>query len=156
MKHPARYFRAGVGAVITDGRGRVLVFERSDIPGAWQFPQGGMEKEDAEPVDGAFREIKEETGIRRKALRLLDQYPELLAYELPPKARTLKTGMGQVHYWFLFKLKKPSAAVDLPPDAEFRAFDWVPFNKAVARAVSFRKPLYRKLRARFESKARRS
>jgi len=74
MKRPAKYFRAGTGAVLTDQQGRVLVFERRDVPGAWQFPQGGIEdKED--PIDTVLREIREETGISRKALTLLDRYP---------------------------------------------------------------------------------
>lgn len=148
MKLPARYFRAGAGAVITDGRGRVLVFERSDIRGAWQFPQGGIE-DGEEAIDAAFREIKEETGIRHTSLRLLRRYPELLAYELPRDAQSVKTGLGQVQYWFLFRLKQPARIERLPRRSEFRAAEWVTFDQAVARAVGFKKPLYKKLRAQF-------
>ena len=35
-------FRAGVGAVILNADGKVLFFERRDIPGTWQMPQGGL------------------------------------------------------------------------------------------------------------------
>lgn len=149
MKRPARYFRAGVGAVIADGRGRVLVCERKDIPGAWQFPQGGMEQGE-EAIDAAFREIAEETGIRATSLRLVRRYPELLAYELPREAQSAKTGMGQVQYWFLFRLKRPASSVNLPRHSEFTAAVWVPFEQAVRRAAAFKKPLYKKLRARFK------
>jgi len=82
MKRPTRYFRAGAGAVLTDQHGRVLIFERRDIPGAWQFPQGGLENEE-NPIDAALREIWEETGISKTALALIDRYPGLLVYELP-------------------------------------------------------------------------
>jgi len=146
MKRPAKYFRAGTGAVLTDQQGRVLVFERRDVPGAWQFPQGGIEdKED--PIDTVLREIREETGISRKALTLLDRYPGLLVYELPRKAQSIKTGMGQVQYWFLFRVT--IAEIPVPRRSEFRAFDWVSFDTAVKRAVSFKRPVYRELQKYF-------
>src|SRR5262245_21388404 len=101
MNRPSKYFRAGVGAVLTDQHGRVLIFERADLSGEWQFPQGGIDNAE-QPIDTVLREIKEETGIT--ALRLLRRYPGLLVYELPRQAQSVKTGMGQVQYWFLFKV----------------------------------------------------
>jgi putative (di)nucleoside polyphosphate hydrolase len=148
MKLPRQYFRAGVGAVITDGRGRVLVFERHSIPGAWQFPQGGME-EGEEPIDTAYREITEETGIPKRALRLLARHPDLLAYEVPPRARSSKTGRGQVQHWFLFRIDPRTPLTDPPEDSEFRARRWASFDSAVRHVVGFKRPLYRKLRAQF-------
>jgi putative (di)nucleoside polyphosphate hydrolase len=148
MKRPTKYFRAGAGAVLTDQRGRVLIFERRDVPGAWQFPQGGLENKE-NPIDAALREIREETGISRTALSLLDRYPALLAYELPQRAQSVKTGMGQVQYWFLFRVKEPGKEVRLPAHSEFRAVAWVPFSRAVARAVGFKRPLYRELQKQF-------
>src|SRR5688500_10616459 len=106
MKRPKEYFRAGAGAVVTDGAGRVLVFERRDVRGAWQFPQGGM-KHDESPTETIFRELKEETGLTRSSVRLIARYPGLLTYELPPAARTPKTGRGQSQYWFFFRLTRP-------------------------------------------------
>ncbi len=150
MKRPARYFRAGVGAVIVDERGRVLALERSDFRGAWQFPQGGLEKGE-KPLEGILREVKEETGLPARALKLLTRYPGLLAYELPLKAQSKKTGMGQVQYWFFFAMKKPSPDVRRPPSKEFRAARWVPFDKVVAGVATFRRPLYRKLREHFKA-----
>jgi putative (di)nucleoside polyphosphate hydrolase len=148
MKRPTRYFRAGAGAVLTDQDGRVLIFERRDIPGAWQFPQGGLENEE-DPIDTVLREIREETGISRTAIALVDRYPGLLVYELPRMAQSVKTGMGQVQYWFLFKVKEPTKDVRLPARSEFRAAAWVPFSRAVARAVRFKRPLYRELQKQF-------
>jgi putative (di)nucleoside polyphosphate hydrolase len=145
MGRPACYFRAGVGAVIFNPRGQVLVLERADVPGAWQFPQGGLDEGEM-PIAGARREAEEETGIPASALRLRGRYPDLLAYELPPRARTRRTGLGQVQYWFYFDTR----AVDVPlqqlPPGEFCAARWVSFDRAVAGSVAFRAPLYRKLR----------
>lgn len=148
MRRPSKYFRAGAGAVIADGRGRVLALERSGIRGAWQFPQGGLEDGEG-PLDAVLREIEEETGVTRKDLRLVARYPDLLAYELPVAARSPKTGMGQVQYWFLFRTKKPSVDIHLPPHGEFRSSSWLPFDRVLSRAVKFKKAIYRKLGAYF-------
>ena len=40
---PSANFRAGVVAVVTNSRDQVLAFERSDVPDAWQLPQGGID-----------------------------------------------------------------------------------------------------------------
>jgi putative (di)nucleoside polyphosphate hydrolase len=149
MKRPTRYFRAGAGAVLTDQHGRVLIFERRDVPGAWQFPQGGLEN-DEDPIDAVLREVREETGISRTALVLLDRYPGLLAYELPRRAQSVKTGMGQVQYWFLFRVKKTATTdIRLPARSEFRAVARVSFSRAVGRVVRFKRLLYRELEKQF-------
>ena len=146
MSKPSMYFRAGVGAVIADARGRVLVFERRDVAGAWQFPQGGL-KRGEQPLDAVYREIREETGLRRRTLRLLARHPDLLAYELPVRARSKKTGLGQVQYWFLFQT---TARPQRPPDdSEFRAVKAASFSQSIVGTVSFRRPVYRKLRDAF-------
>jgi putative (di)nucleoside polyphosphate hydrolase len=149
MKFPAQYFRAGVGAAIVDRRGWVLALERADLPGAWQLPQGGMERSEA-PLDAAKREVNEETGIREKNLDLLDSFPEPLVYELPVEARTRKSGRGQVQYWFLFKFKGRDLDLDLGEANEFRQWKWMPFSEILKQVVEFRRPVYQRLQQRFE------
>lgn len=152
MKRPAKYFRAGVGAVITDGNGRILALERSDFRGAWQLPQGGLKRRET-ALQGIVREIEEETGIKGRALKLVDKYPDLLVYELPTKAQSKRTGLGQVQRWFYFALKKPETPEVKPPKGEFRGAKWVPFSRVVSGAAPFRKPVYQKLREHFETGA---
>ena len=141
---PAVFFRAGAGAVILDARRQVLACERVNIPGAWQMPQGGLEEGEA-PLEGAWREVREETGLRRRDLELLAAAPGPLAYELPPEYRTRKTGLGQVQYWFLFRLKNEKAEIDLGVEGEFRAWKWIPFAELIESAAPFRRPLYQRL-----------
>jgi putative (di)nucleoside polyphosphate hydrolase len=148
MTMPPQYFRAGVGALIVHRDGRVLALERADHPGAWQLPQGGLEGAE-EPLEGIYREIGEETGLGRGALALLDTFPEPLAYELPAPARSAKTGRGQVHYWFLFRLIADDAAIDVAAGSEFRRWQWTTFDDLVAGVAEFRQPVYRRLHRRF-------
>jgi putative (di)nucleoside polyphosphate hydrolase len=149
MSYPARYFRAGVGGVIVNADGMVLALERAEIPGAWQLPQGGWELD--ETVEQAvYREIEEETGLQREELELLSRLPEPLAYELPPEWRTTKTGMGQVHYWFRFKLRKADTSLTLPPDGEFRAWAWMPMKQVILTTALFRRGVYRRIAEGFD------
>ena len=142
------YFRAGVGAVIGNASGRVLACERADVPGSWQFPQGGL-KTNETPAQAVLREVREETGIRRRDLELLDTYPQPLAYELPPDAWSAKTGRGQALYWFLFRLRDPNKPIDLKHADEFRAWRWMPFERMTRMTVDFRRPAYRQIYERF-------
>jgi putative (di)nucleoside polyphosphate hydrolase len=143
-------FRVGVGAVILEEAGpRVLAFDRADVPEpAWQLPQGGLKAGEA-PEEAVYREVLEETGLSRDELALLGRLAEPLAYELPEPMRTEKTGRGQVGYWFFFRLV-PGASPHLPEGGEFRAWQPMPFDALVEATVDFRKPVYRKLRARLE------
>jgi putative (di)nucleoside polyphosphate hydrolase len=142
-RRPARYFRAGVGAVLVNEQGLVLALERTGVRGAWQLPQGGLE-EGEDPEAAVFREIEEETGISRSALTPWARYPELLAYELPPKLQKPKTGMGQVLYWFFFKYAGPPV-LELPPDGEFRRASWRSFERIAREVADFRKSAYARL-----------
>lgn len=141
---PARYFRAGAGAVIVNARGRVLAFERASNPGAWQFPQGGLDLGET-PEQAMFREVREETGLTRRHVRLLDRHPTLLVYELPRRSQSKKNGMGQVQYWFYLRWKGDPDVVPEPPVDEFRAAAWMTPAQVVRGAVPFRRPVYQAL-----------
>lgn len=151
MKPPANYFRAGVGAVIANARGQVLVGERRDHRGAWQFPQGGVEGNET-PEQAVYREIGEETGVARGDLKLVARHPGWLCYELPPRMRSRKTGLGQAQRWFLFRIRQGRATPVLKPRPEFRRYAWVSFDTAVRRAVSFKRPVYRRIREQFATR----
>lgn len=137
------FFRACVGAVLCNVAREVLAFERRDVRGAWQLPQGGIESGEA-PEDAVLREVEEETGIPGRGLALLARHPDLLAYELPPEHRSAKTGRGQVQYWFYFALPEGAEPV-LPPGGEFRAWRWTPLPSLAEETVAFRRPVYRAL-----------
>lgn len=151
---PKQTFRAGAGAVIVDGSGRILAFDRADVPGpAWQLPQGGLERGE-DPQHAAFREVFEETGIPREQLELLGRFPEPLAYELPEPMRSKKTGRGQVGYWFFFRLAGPDVEPRLPEQGEFRAWRAMDFAELLEATADFRKPVVRRLAQHFEAEIR--
>jgi putative (di)nucleoside polyphosphate hydrolase len=152
MDFPSQYFRAGVGAVIANSRGLILALERADISGAWQFPQGGLEK-DEEPLPAALREVAEETAILSKDLQLTLINPELLAYELPPAARSTKMGRGQVQYWFFFRFRGSDDVIDVHGGGEFRCWQWMSFESLLEKVADFRKSVYLRLYAQHRRNA---
>jgi ADP-ribose pyrophosphatase YjhB (NUDIX family) len=63
----------GVGAVVVDDQGRVLLVRRGNEPlrGHWSLPGGLLEL--GEPLlDGVAREVKEETGLTVEPLELIE------------------------------------------------------------------------------------
>jgi putative (di)nucleoside polyphosphate hydrolase len=140
------FFRAGVGAVVVDDAGKILVLKRV-VQGAWQLPQGGMGA-DERPLDAVYRELHEETGLKQEHVELVSGIDDWLVYELPVEYRNAKVGLGQAQRWFLFRLLGSRDRVR-PDQNEFDDAQWVSADELVARAVSFRASVYRKLVAGF-------
>jgi putative (di)nucleoside polyphosphate hydrolase len=141
---PSQTFRAGAGAVIRNNAGNVLALERTDRRNAWQMPQGGLQPGE-EPLEAAYREIEEETGLERRHLALLKTVEPPLFYELPPANRSSKTGRGQVQYWFVFGFHGDDKEITLGDKKEFRAWKWLPLNELAATVVPFKRGVYQEL-----------
>src|SRR3954469_16192773 len=100
MKKP---YRRGVGIVLVNGDGRVFVAERIDTPGAWQMPQGGIDKGET-PREAALRELLEETGTAKA--RVIGVPRSWLRYDLPAdlQSKVWKGKYrGQEQKWFLMR-----------------------------------------------------
>ena len=149
MSAPA-YFRANVGVIVTDGRGRILKLRRKGRAGQWQCPQGGLDAGES-PHEAAMRELEEETGIRSDEVELVAEHPRWLAYELPPKAQNERIGMGQVQRWFLVRLVDPERPIDLSQavDDEFDAFEWTTLDELAAEIWVVKRPVYEELASYF-------
>ncbi|GJL49417.1 MAG: DNA mismatch repair protein MutT [Nitrospirales bacterium] len=71
---PNTIVRLGVGVVIRDERGWVLLEQRSDC-GWWGMPGGRLEVGES-ITQTAVREVKEETGLDVEIIRLIGIYSE--------------------------------------------------------------------------------
>jgi putative (di)nucleoside polyphosphate hydrolase len=140
-------FRAGVGIVVHRDDGRLLALERADVPGAWQLPQGGlMPGEDS--VAAAWRELAEETGLTDAYVELAAVSDGWFGYELPDAMRSHKTGRGQVHRWFLFRMKSGAELPALPNRRrrEFRGRQWLAVSELIDLVAPFRRGEYELVR----------
>ncbi|HEY4332474.1 MAG TPA: NUDIX domain-containing protein [Ilumatobacteraceae bacterium] len=137
---PSVNFRAGVVIVVRGLDDRILAFERGDVPGQWQFPQGGMEPDEA-PLAAAWRELGEETGLGPDDVMAVAEYPDWVVYEYPPELKNIKGRLGQAHRWFLFDATH--ADVTPRPDGrEFVRWQWVTREWMLEHVVDFRRPGY--------------
>jgi putative (di)nucleoside polyphosphate hydrolase len=146
------FFRANVGACVTDDLGRVLALKRKGVPeSAWQMPQGGIEEGET-PHDAVVRELQEETGLRARDFELVTERPGWLVYELPLEFRRPKVGWGQAQRWFLLRMR-PGATIRADGE-EFEAFEWLHPAELLSRAIAFRRPVYEQVFSAFDAHLR--
>jgi putative (di)nucleoside polyphosphate hydrolase len=136
-------YRPCVLAVFTNASGKVLVAERVEPKGAWQFPQGGIEA--GETAEAAlFREMKEELGT--DAFEVARRGAGLVRYDFPVggSAAKAKKFRGQEQVWFHVTFRG-GAAPDLAQAThrEFGATAWVSVAEALERCVDWKKAAYR-------------
>lgn len=116
-------YRPNVAAILQNAAGRILICERIDIPGAWQFPQGGMEPDESR-VQALEREMMEELSLGADDYKVLSEkgpYRYLLG-----GGRTKKGYHGQEQHYFLLALTAPESRIDVgTPHREFREFRWI-------------------------------
>lgn len=119
-------FRPNVAFILQNAIGEILVCERSDSAGSWQFPQGGM-KHGETPEQALSREVQEELGLVPAQYEVLTgkgPYQYLFSDGYKKKHYD-----GQEQHYFLAKLLQADAAIALDGAHEFRAFRWLAPDK---------------------------
>lgn len=139
------HYRPNVAALIVRADGTLFVGERIDREGAWQFPQGGVDQ--GERFKNAFyREVKEEVGIKKKHLELLE-FRGGYRYEFP--GGKLRNGVygGQEQTYFKAVFHGKESRINLESQhAEFRAYRWIrPESFDLAWLPAFKKDVHRQV-----------
>ena len=119
-------YRPCVGIALLNEENKVFVGERIDTPGAWQMPQGGVDR--GEDIEAAFfREMCEEIGTEQADILKVLETP--LRYDLPSRLYgKLWNGKYGGH--------KP---------AEFRAWQWAGLDEVLDLIVPFKRDTYQKV-----------
>ncbi|NZD64945.1 RNA pyrophosphohydrolase [Rhizobium sp. WYCCWR 11290] len=138
------------GRRISDGNS-----EYDGSPQLWQMPQGGIDKGE-DPLDAAYRELYEETGI--KTVTLLAEARDWINYDLPPAL--IGIGLkgkfrGQTQRWFAFRFEGDDSeiAINPPPggyEPEFDAWEWKPMQQLPGLIVPFKRGVYDQVVAEFQ------
>ena len=139
-------FRANVAALVIRPLGenyRILLGERSDTHGYWQWPQGGMEPGE-DHLSALRRELAEEIGLTRYTVRY--RFPFRLRYRFPESyvTNSNRPHIGQEQTYFVVEpLEDPD--LSQAGDDEFRDMRWFPIEEATGKAVWFKTPLYKRV-----------
>lgn len=142
----AQGFRANVGIILADARGR-LFWARRVGQSAWQFPQGGIQQGESSE-EALFRELTEEVGLSSEHVRILGRTQRWLRYRLPPRYQRRHSTplcIGQKQIWFLLRFIGAESDVrldasDLP---EFDDWRWVDYWHPAEAVVFFKRRVYR-------------
>ncbi len=147
-------YRRGVGIVVCDDGGRVLLARRGDHRG-WQFPQGGV-REGEPPRDAMFRELKEELGLGPSDVRVLARMGTWVSYTLPARYRRARSPrcIGQKQLWWLLRLcsGEENIRFDLAEKPEFDDWRWVEFWTPADEVVFFKRSVYQEVLGEFEQR----
>ena len=138
-------FRANVGIILTNDQGQVFWARRIGMD-AWQFPQGGIKKDES-PKIAMYRELKEEIGLEPEHVELINSTDDWLRYWLPKRYIRQNRGplcIGQKQIWYLLKLTADETYLDLSytSEPEFDSWKWVDFWRPVEEVISFKRQVY--------------
>ena len=138
-------FRANVGIILCNQDGKLFWARRSGM-NAWQFPQGGIKKNEA--VETAmYRELREEVGLLPEHVEIIASTDDWLRYWLPERfirQNIEPLCIGQKQIWYLLKLLVDESYVNLKHShqPEFDLWKWVDFWDPLEEVVSFKRSVY--------------
>jgi putative (di)nucleoside polyphosphate hydrolase len=145
-------YRPNVAAIILSSHYpkicELFIAERSDIKGAWQFPQGGIDG-DEDAKTALFRELNEEIGTNK--VEIIAEHPEWISYDFPDSVvHKMYPYDGQIQKYFLVRLKS-SAEINLDTKSpEFSRFKFVSVSETLKRVSFFKRPIYKKVLTHFK------
>ncbi len=138
-------FRPNVGIIVANSSGDLLWARRVGQT-SWQFPQGGIRREET-PEQALFRELEEEVGLFPEDVQVLGRTPGWLRYHLPKRyLRKRRTScIGQKQIWFLLRLVGDERCIrlDCCSVPEFDHWQWVDYQTPVNEIVDFKRGVYR-------------
>ncbi len=142
-------YRPNVAALMINSSGNLLICERAGMPGAWQFPQGGVDAGES-LINALFREVREEIGLLPQHYQVANQrdgyrylYPEHV--RLKKLKRHGSHGQEQTYFLCLVQPGAPEVNVHQRPP-EFQAYRWIfPDEFDLDWVPDFKREVYRQV-----------
>ncbi len=140
-------YRPNVAIVLCNAKNEVFWGKRIREH-SWQFPQGGIKHGEA-PEDAMYRELEEETGLKREHVKILGRTKSWLHYNVPShwvKREWRGTYKGQKQIWYLLRLTGRDHDIHLRASEhpEFDAWRWHDYWVPLDSVIEFKRDVYRK------------
>ena len=155
-EHSTYPYRPCVGILLLNQKRHVWIGHRisKNLPDEtlkWQFPQGGIHKNET-PDQAVYRELAEETGITQA--KIIYELPYWLTYDFPVSVRKkVFEGKfrGQIQKWFALEFKGQDKTINLTTNErpEFDDWTWRSLQECPNLVVSFKRPIYIELVKKF-------
>ena len=148
-------YRSNVGIMMVNEKGYVFVGQRLDNnQNAWQMPQGGIDAGE-DPETAAYRELLEETGVKKQDLQFVASSSQWLSYDLPEDLIPILWNgkfRGQKQKWFLFKFLGEDRDINIATEhPEFSKWKWISKENLLKEIVPFKKSVYENVLKEFKS-----
>ena len=142
----ALVYRKNIGIILYNDKKQLLMFKRINSD-AWQFPQGGIKKNETFR-DAMFRELREETGLSAHDVILIGRTRKWISYKLPKKFQRMSDGkicVGQKQIWFLLKMTNKDEKINFTHSVkpEFDKWRWVNMSQPPNIVIYFKKKVYK-------------
>jgi putative (di)nucleoside polyphosphate hydrolase len=137
-------YQANVAAILRHRDGRIFIAERLANPGAWQFPQGGVDEGESHEV-AMKRELWEEIGVSPEHYRLGEKRGPY--YYLFPPGVTKRGHHGKEQYYFLCEYLADDDRIQVETEhPEFRAWRWIqPQEFSIEWLPEMKREVYRQV-----------
>ncbi len=137
-------YRSNVAVLLLNRKGKLLVCERLNSKGAWQFPQGGVD-EGEKLIKALAREVEEEIGLPWGSYKVLEKrggYSYLYPNQVKKQQQYFD---GQEQTYYLCRLKKSAPEIDLDQTSpEFGRYAWIwPEDFKLKWLPEFKRQVYR-------------
>ena len=146
-------YRKGVGMVIVNRKGQFFLGKRIGAD-AWQFPQGGIDEGET-PEVALYRELYEETGLKKEKVEIIDISKKWLVYHIPHVfQRSNKKYDGAMQKWFLLRFIGEDADdinLNATEHAEFDSWKWSDRKTAIKSVIKFKKKVYESILQEFSN-----
>ena len=148
-------YRSNVGIMMVNEKGFVFVGQRLDNnQNAWQMPQGGIDAGE-DPETAAYRELLEETGVKKQDVRFVASSSQWLSYDLPEDLIPILWNgkfRGQKQKWFLFKFLGEDGDINIATEhPEFSKWKWISKENLLKEIVPFKKSVYENVLKEFKN-----
>ena len=146
-------YRKCVGMMIFNKEKKILVGRRIDHPsGFWQMPQGGID-DDEDYLIAAYRELREETGI--KNVELIKELDGFTTYKLPTNLLGIiwkGKYKGQKQKWFVMRFLGNDDEINIKTKRpEFLDWKWIELDKITDLVVKFKFDVYKEIKKKVKN-----